>query len=198
MIDISKINKSEPYSLIQELYEKALGKNQKNIEALLIASFDKDFNEVDSRFVNLKFIDDINFIFFSNYESPKSKQFNSHNQISAILYWSSIDVQIRMKAYISKCSKHFSDEYFKNRSPDKNALAISSSQSQKIESYEKIEKKYINIKNNADLKHRPSHWGGFTFTPYLIEIWEGHSYRLNKRRMYEKKDGSWIKNFLEP
>ena len=62
-------------------------------------------NEVDSRYVNLKFITNDEFIFFSNYDSPKASAFNSHNQIAALLYWSSINVQIRMKAKIKKTSR---------------------------------------------------------------------------------------------
>ena len=44
-------------------YEKALEENQKNIDAIAISSFDKKLNEVDSRFVNLKFIDNNNGFF---------------------------------------------------------------------------------------------------------------------------------------
>ena len=39
---------------------------------------------------------------FSNYKGPKSNQFKDHNQISVIIYWESIDLQIRMKAKIKK------------------------------------------------------------------------------------------------
>ena len=35
---------------------------------------------------------------FSNYQSPKAKQFESHNQISALIYWSKTNIQIRMRA----------------------------------------------------------------------------------------------------
>ena len=48
---------------------KAFNANQ-NIEAMSIASYNKE-NEVESRFVNCKFIDNDKFIFFSNYNSPK-------------------------------------------------------------------------------------------------------------------------------
>ena len=76
--------------------------SQKNIEAISISSYNTKKHEVDSRYVNLKFINNDEFIFFSNYKSPKASAFNSHNQIAALLYWPSINVQIRMKAKIRK------------------------------------------------------------------------------------------------
>ena len=55
-------------------------------------------------------------VFFSNYNSPKSIAFESHNQIAALFYWSSTDTQIRLKARINKTSAAYNDEYFKKRS----------------------------------------------------------------------------------
>ena len=51
--------------------------SQKNIEAISISSYDLKHKEVSSRFVNLKFLENDEFIFFSNYDSPKSLAFNS-------------------------------------------------------------------------------------------------------------------------
>lgn len=198
MIDIKKISNSEPFLLMKNMYESALNNNQKNIEAILIASFDKNKNEVDARYVNLKSIVDDELFFFSNYESPKSKQFNSHSQISAIFYWSSINVQIRMKAKIKKTSKSLSDHHFKNRALSKNALAISSNQSEKIDSYESVKNKYEKVLKENSLVHRPDYWGGFVFKPYYIEFWVGDENRLNKREVYEKTSTKWIKYYLEP
>ena len=198
MIDIKKISNSEPFLLMKSLYETAFDNNQKNIEAILIASFDKNKDEVDARYVNLKSIVGDELFFFSNYESPKSRQFNSHSQISALFYWSSINVQIRMKAKIKKASKSLSDQHFKNRAKSKNALAISSNQSEKIDSYESVKNKYEKVLKENSLVHRPDYWGGFAFRPYYIEFWVGDENRLNKREVYEKTSTKWIKYYLEP
>lgn len=198
MIDLQNISSEIPYNIFKERYTHALHAGQKNIEAISIAAYNKTKNEVDSRFVNLKIIDGKQFIFFSNYDSPKSVAFKSHNQISATFFWSSINCQIRMKARINQTSHEFNMEYFKKRSTDKNALAISSNQSKVISSYEDIIKKYDNVKAREDLLICPSYWGGFTFTPYLFEFWEGHESRINKRELFEDIDGSWKASVLEP
>ena len=136
--------------------------------------------------------------FFSNYESPKAAAFNSHNQIAALIYWSSINVQIRMKAKIKKTSDEFNQKYFFDRSEEKNALAISSNQSKKIGSFEQVKKNYNKSLKNDDLKKCPKYWGGFSFVPYEIEFWEGNEFRLNKRNLYKKDNTNWNHYILEP
>jgi pyridoxamine 5'-phosphate oxidase len=155
-------------------------------------------NEVDSRYVNLKFILNDEFIFFSNYNSSKAFSFNSHNQIAALLYWSSINVQIRMKAQIKKTSKEFNQKYFFDRSKEKNALAISSNQSKPIESYSQVKENYNKSLESDNLKKCPKYWGGYSFIPYYFEFWEGHESRINKREVFDKTDSIWKHSFLQP
>ena len=103
-----------------------------------------------------------------------------------------------MKAKIKKASKSLSDQHFKNRAKSKNALAISSNQSEKIDSYESVKNKYEKVLKENSLVHRPDYWGGFAFRPYYIEFWVGDENRLNKREVYEKTATKWIKYYLEP
>ena len=198
MIDFIDIPNSDPYIKFKKKYDQALIQNQKNIEAVSIATYNKEKNEVDSRYVNLKFITNDEFIFFSNYNSPKASSFNSHNQIAALFFWSSINVQIRMKAKIKKTSNDYNKKYFFNRSEEKNALAISSNQSKPINSYNQVKENYNKSLSNDNLKKCPEYWGGFSFTPYYFEFWEGHESRLNKREIFEKIDGVWKHSFLQP
>tara|TARA_Y200000002_G_scaffold193235_1_gene159601 strand:+ start:37429 stop:38025 length:597 start_codon:yes stop_codon:yes gene_type:complete len=194
---LNKIN-TEPFERIYGLYDKALEANQQNIEAILIASYSSLTNEVDARYVNLKYVDTDKFIFFSNYESPKANHFLSHPQIATVLYWKSINTQIRMKARIKKVDRIFSNKYFANRKKEKNAIAISSRQSQWIENYEEVIENYKDTLSKQNLKKCPDYWGGYEFTPYSIEFWEGNENRINKRELFTKKDNEWVSEFLQP
>jgi pyridoxamine 5'-phosphate oxidase len=198
MIQFNNLKQEIPYILLKEKYSEALNANQKNIEAISISSYDSQIKEVSSRFVNLKFVTSEEFIFFSNYNSPKASSFNSHNQIAALLYWPSINIQIRMMAKIKKTSLEYNQKYFFDRSEDKNALAISSNQSNPINSYSQVKENYNKSLKNDDLKKCPEFWGGYSFTPYYFEFWEGHESRLNKREAYEKSDDSWKHIILQP
>lgn len=198
MIKFNNLNQEVPYQLLKNRYDQATDAGQKAIEAISISSYNKEVFEVDSRYVNLKFINKDEFIFFTNYDSPKAYAFASNNQIAALLYWPTINVQIRMKDQIKKTSKEFNQKYFFERSEEKNALAISSNQSEPIGSYNHVKINYKKSLKNNDLKKCPDHWGGFSFTPYYFEFWEGHESRINKRDVYEKTDGIWRHSFLQP
>tara|TARA_B100001057_G_scaffold494824_1_gene592231 strand:+ start:3275 stop:3871 length:597 start_codon:yes stop_codon:yes gene_type:complete len=198
MIKIESLKDEDPYIKYKELYDLAYSKNQNQIERILIASFDKESDTVNARYVNLKYILSDEWIFFSNYESVKAKEFSDHNQITVVSYWSSIDVQIRMKATIKKSSNEFSDKHFLLRSDEKNALAISSLQSSPVSSYEDVKNKYELTLRSQNLNKRPSYWGGYSFTPFYFEFWTGHESRINYREVYKLNKNIWKKSFLNP
>lgn len=198
MINFKNLSQEVPYKIFKEKYDEATNGGQIKIEAICISTYDKINNQVDSRYVNLKFINNNEFIFFTNYESVKAKAFLYHQQISALFYWPSIDVQIRMKANINKTSSSFNKEYFKTREKNKNALAISSNQSKKISSYDEVLKKFNHVKSCEDLTICPESWGGYSFIPFYFEFWEGNNSRINKREVYEKFEGNWQNYTLQP
>ena len=147
MIKFIEIDRSKPYKIFQNIYKTALDANQRHIEAISISSFSKKYNEVRSRYVNIKYIKNDNWIFFTNYDSPKNEEFLNHKQVSCIFFWNELNIQIRLKAKIKKLSKIHSDNHFKERSVKKNALAICSNQSKEISSYENMIKKYNDVIN---------------------------------------------------
>ena len=198
MIQFKNLNQETPYELFKAKYDEALSAGQRPIEAIAISSYMTKTNEVDSRYVNLKFIENDEFIFFSNYESPKAASFLSHNQIAALIYWPNTNTQIRMKAKIKRTSKEFNQRYFFNRSDKKNALAISSNQSKPIDSYNRVKENFNSSLKNDDLKKCPEYWGGFSFTPYFFEFWEGHDSRINKREVFNMIDGNWVHSIVQP
>ena len=163
MIKFINPSPAKPYIHFQSLYEEALANGQRGIEAISISSYSQEMSEVEARYVNLKYIVNNEWIFFSNYNSPKAQQFESHSQISSLFFWSSINTQIRIKGLISKTSIEFSDEHFKGRTREKNALAISSNQSQVIDSYDEVTKNFYQTLNEmTNDTVRPDFWGGFS------------------------------------
>ena len=100
MIEFKNINQDAPYLIFVNKYNDALNKKQDLIEAMNISSYNSNTHEVNSRYVNLKIIDNKQFIFFTNYNSHKSEEFKTHNQIAATFYWPSTNMQIRIKANI--------------------------------------------------------------------------------------------------
>lgn len=201
MIKLIELENSEPYKELLKLYKSASEANQKNIEAICISSYNKNTKEVNSRFVNLKYINKDKWVFYSNYESSKALDFLNHDQISASIFWNQTNVQVRLKGNIYLVSPEESDKHFKTRTFEKNILAISSNQSNPITSYEEVKKNYqdtFDLLQNKSFIKRPEYWGGYYIKPYCIELWEGHNSRLNKRREYKKIKSNWTLSILQP
>tara|TARA_B100001057_G_C22779438_1_gene923036 strand:- start:262 stop:861 length:600 start_codon:yes stop_codon:yes gene_type:complete len=199
MFKFQNISNLKPYEYFHDCFENAIKNKQRIIEAMVVSSFSKRLNQTNSRFVNLKIIKDKDFIFFSNYESLKAQDFKDNDRISCLLHWDSIKLQIRMNGTVKKTSQEFSNNYFYNREISKNILAASSNQSRIVKSYEEVVKKYNSVKKELKNLKRPDYWGGYSFRPYYFEFWEGHDYRINKRKVFSlNKDSSWKEYYLEP
>ena len=93
---------------------------------------------------------------------------------------------------------NYNQQYFKNRSKNKNALAISSDQSKEITSYQEVISNFNHARDYSDLTICPKYWGGFAFIPYYFEFWEGHESRLNKRIVFKRVKNDWKEFFLQP
>lgn len=199
MINIEDISKEGPFEIFRQHFTLALKNKQSFIDACAISSFNTSTKEINSRFVNIKYIKNNEFIFFSNYNSPKAVEFSLHDQITALFFWNKTNTQIRIKAKIEKTNSKFSDFHFNKRSPKKNALAISSLQSKPIYTYNEVLKEYnIVLSNKKLLSVRPEYWGGYSFKPYYFEFWEGHDLRLNERNVYKAIGNKWEHILLQP
>ncbi len=198
MINFINLCNEKPYQIFRDIYEESLKKNQEAIDAICISSFDKNLDQPDARYVNLKYIRNDEWIFFSNYCGPKDNQFEKCNKISATFYWHKTHTQIRLKAEIKKTDSFFSDKHFLSRDKNKNAIAISSKQSKKINSYDEVVENYKRVLGSKNLFKRPNYWGGYSFTPSYFEFWNGHESRINKRLVFNKINKEWKQYVLEP
>ena len=197
MIKFSLKNKDGPFARFLREYDIAKKYKQKNIEAACLSTIFNE-NQVNSRFVNIKYVNDKEFIFFSNYQSQKAKDIESNNNISLTFFWSLSNTQIRIKGTIRKLNPKISDAHWELRDPRKNALAISSKQSQKIDSYFSVKENFDHVFKEQDLIKRPKFWGGYSINPNFFEFWEGNPSRLNKREVYSKKGTKWESYLLQP
>lgn len=196
MIKFQLQDNLEPYKIFHKKYKEAEAASQQNIEAACFSTC-SDKKIPHSRFINIKYVNDNEFIFFSNYESLKAEDINHNNNVSLTFFWSSTNVQIRIQGLAHKLDGFRSDKHWFLREKEKNILAIASNQSSKIASYENVQKKYKEF-TTFDLTKRPNYWGGYVVVPYYFEIWQGHKSRINKREVYEIYNGNWNNFTLEP
>lgn len=189
---------SKPLLLFHKYLSEAQENGQKHVDAMCLSSIDCEQTIPKARFVNLKYVKDSKLIFFSNYNSNKSKQFKKYPYVTCTFFWSTTNLQVRINGDIKKTSSTFSDFHFQKRSREKNALALSSNQSSKISSYDEVRKKYLDVLKNREVYKRPSYWGGYSITPNYFEFWKGKDNRVNKREEFILIDNEWVYSILEP
>ena len=197
MIDINNDKNNEPLAKFIKEYELALRLDQSNIEAACLSSISQNYTP-DARFVNIKYINSNEFIFFSNYTSKKGRDIDFINKVALTFFWHKTNVQIRIQGSISKLIDERSDYHWVKRDNNKNALSISSQQSCEAESYESIIKKHKTVLENTNIMKRPKYWGGYAIEPIYYEFWQGNEYRINKRIAYRKDKQNWKNYFLQP
>ena len=134
------------------------------------------------RTVLLKDIIDGAFIFYTNYESRKSKEINETGKGAICFYWKSLNRQVRLIGSINKVSDEVSDKYYQSRSRGSRIGAWASKQSRELESREVLTEKVklLESKYDEDIP-RPTFWGGFALKPDEFEFWEDGDFRLHDR-----------------
>ena len=167
--------------------------------AMTISTVDEN-SFPSSRVVLLKQIKERSLIFFTNYNSNKGKSLDKNENICASFYWPPLERQVIIKGYAKKISSIESEDYFNSRPFESQAAAIISNQSEDIDSYESLLKKYnsfIEKNKNTKLK-RPNNWGGIEIFINQIEFWQGRKNRLHNRVLCNFQKDTWEYKLLSP
>ena len=167
--------------------------------AMTISTVDEN-SSPSSRVVLLKQIKERSLIFFTNYNSNKGKSLDRNENICASFYWPPLERQVIIKGNAKKISSVESEDYFNSRPFESQAAAIISNQSEDIDSYESLLKKYnsfIEKNKNTKLK-RPNNWGGIEIFINQIEFWQGRKNRLHNRVLCNFQKDNWEYKLLSP
>ena len=190
-----------PIKLFEEWFNEAKKTEINDPNALALATADKSgFPSV--RMVLLKDFNNNGFVFYTNFNSKKSKDLKENPGASLCFHWKSLLRQIRITGKIYKVSEDEADAYYKTRSYGSRIGAWASNQSSILnnredlyKSIEDYKKKYPN-ENNVP---RPKNWSGWNLKPNSIEFWLDGENRIHERLKYNKDNsGKWIKSLLSP
>lgn len=170
------------------------------LNAMTLATYDRQAQQVTARIVLLKHIDERGFMFFTNYLSDKGTQLSDHPQASLVFYWPHIERQVRIVGRVSKTDRATSEHYFHSRPRTSQLGAAASQQSSEIEDRQVLEAEVARL--DALYQDQqvpcPEHWGGLLVEPYEIEFWQGRLDRLHDRFVYRKQADSWTIARLSP
>ena len=184
--------KIDPIELFQKWFNEAQEKEIRDPNAMQIATVSKNgFPSV--RTVLLKGIINRNFVFYTNYESRKSREIFETGKVAICFYWKSINRQVRVVGEIDKIPEKVSDQYFESRSLGSRIGAWASIQSQPLKNRETLLKRVEEFKKKFDKNvPRPKHWGGFKIVPNEFEFWQDGDFRLHDRFILKPSDHSTL------
>ena len=189
--------------LLIGIYKSLLGlgsAERVDVNAATLATVDKS-GRPSARVVLLKGVDQRGFLFFTNYDSRKSREIAENPNVALVFYWPDQERQVCIAGEAAKISREESEAYFRSRPRGSRLAAWASRQSEVIENREALEKRWqeSQAKYPGEDVPTPSNWGGYVLAPVRIEFWQGRPSRLHDRFRYSKQvDGKWMIERLSP
>ena len=191
---------SNPIKQFDCWWKEALEANINEVNAMTVAT-SSAAGMPSARIMLLKGFSEKGFVFFTNYNSFKGQQLTENPRVCLVFFWKELERQVRITGVIEKTSDAESDAYFQSRPKASQVGAITSPQSQVIESRQWLDDRYKKLTEESEkiAIQRPVHWGGYLVKPVIIEFWQGRPGRLHDRIQYSLlDDGSWKIERLAP
>ncbi len=155
----------------------------------------------DVRMVLLKGKDRRGFVFYTNVESAKGQELAANPQAAFVLYWKSLNRQVRVRGSVEPVTDAEADAYFASRHPKSRIGAWASQQSRPLESRALLERDVASLEERFGDGPipRPAYWRGFRVLPSEIEFWADRASRLHDRIVFRRdEEGAWTKQRLYP
>ena len=189
-----------PLKQFENWFIEAVEKKAPAPNAMTVSTSDEKGHS-SGRILLLRDFNEDGFVFYSNYNSKKSKDIEQVPFASLTFFWPTLERQVRIEGTVEKQNPEMSDDYFNTR-PDGSKLgAWASPQSQPVTNRQVLDEYYQVYENrfkNSSIP-RPPHWGGYCLKPEFYEFWQGRPSRFHDRiAYYIQPDKSWSMKRLAP
>jgi pyridoxamine 5'-phosphate oxidase len=189
----------DPIAQFKKWFAESVRAEQADPEAMTLSTVSAG-GEVSARVVLLRGLDERGFVFYTNYESRKSRDLIANPRAALTFYWSSLNRQVRIEGAVEKVSRQESEEYFQARPHGSQLGAWASPQSQEIAGRTSLDRMFTEVEQRFSGQPIPCppFWGGFRLKPARIEFWQGRENRLHDRILYALGDDGWRISRLAP
>ena len=188
----------DPLRQFQSWMDEAFAAKVPEPNAMTLATVGAD-GRPSTRIVLIKGFDARGLVWFTNYDSRKGHELETHPFAALQFHWVELERVVRIEGAVERVSDAESDAYYASRPLDSRIGAWASPQSQVIDS------RGVLVANAAKYAAkfllnppRPPHWGGYRLRPDTWEFWQGRKSRLHDRLRYRKDGDSWLRERLAP
>lgn len=192
----------DPQIQFSRWFEQAQATDIADPTAMILATVSGK-GQPSQRTVLLKYYDEKGYVFFTNFESRKSREISENSQVSLLFVWLELERQVQINGRAERISAAESARYFMTRPKESQIAAWVSSQSHKLSSRQILLQKFNEMKTKIGEGKvpLPSFWGGYRVVPEEIEFWQGRKSRLHDRFLYTpsaESDSGWSVERLAP
>ncbi|MBE9590691.1 pyridoxamine 5'-phosphate oxidase [Moraxella sp. K127] len=192
-----------PYPLLQKWINDAISEQIGEAYAFSLATCGADMRPSVRTLLMREIVpndDDIQMIFYTNYDSDKGQDLADNPFAEALFFWHTLERQVRASGRVVKLSDDKSETYYHSRPKDSQLAAwVSRPQSGVVESREIMESDFAKLSEQfGEHIPKPEFWGGYCLLVDKIEFWQGRANRMHDRIVYHKGDKGWERERILP
>jgi len=197
-LDVADVS-ADPFEQWHRWHDDAVAAGLDEPNAMTLSTVDLH-GVPDARIVLARGVDEFGFVFFTNYESAKSRQLNARPVAAATFAWLGLHRQVRVRGTVERVSDQESDAYFASRPRESQLGAWASPQSAVLRDRDELDRLVAeqHDRHTDGPIERPSFWGGWRLVPDEFEFWQGRPSRLHDRVHYRLVDEAWRTSRLAP
>lgn len=187
------------FTQFQRWFDEAVASGIAEPNAMVVATASAS-GEVASRTVLAKTVDASGVVFYTNYDSAKSRDLAENPSVALTFPWYGLHRQVHVRGSAEKVSRAETEAYWALRPRGSQIGSSASPQSAVVKDRAEldalqaaVERRFGGLDPEAPGALPvpvPDHWGGWRVAPHTVEFWQGRTNRLHDRLRFRRVDGA--------